>query len=159
MIFLGLDPGTTRIGYGAVRASGSRLEYLTADILSVSGGLAERLVCIEQSLDAVIRSLRPDHAAVESLFFTTNKKTAITVAEGRGVLLATLAKRGVPFVEFSPSAVKAAVGGDGNASKAAVAKMVWFWLKMERPAAPYLDDATDALALAIAGALHYTAPS
>ncbi len=159
MIFFGLDPGTTRVGYGVVRRSGARLEYLAADILNISESLAlpERLVQIERALDSALGEFRPDLAAVETLFFTKNKKTAIEVAEGRGIIIMTLAKRGVPFVEFSPSAVKAAVSGDGKASKEALAKMVWLTLQMERPSSKLVDDATDALALAIAGSLHYTA--
>ncbi len=158
MTFLGLDPGTTRIGYGVVSREGTPFRYHAGGILGVSGSLHERLSQIAPPLKKLIHQFRPDVAVVETLIFAKNKKTAMQVAEGRGVLIATLVGCGLPLIELAPSSVKAAVAGSGNASKQAVAKMVWYTLQMPPPEEPFVDDATDALALAIAGALHYTHP-
>ena len=158
MIFLGLDPGTIRIGYGVVAREGASFRYRAGGILDVSGNLHERLSQIEPSLKKLVRQFRPDMAIIETLIFAKNKKTAMQVAEGRGALIATLVRCGLPLIELAPSSVKAAVAGSGNASKQAVAKMVWYTLQMPPPEESLVDDATDALALAIAGALHHTHP-
>lgn len=152
MKVLGIDPGSARMGYGVVRAEGSRMTYETMGVVEIPPQSApRRLAVLARELDAIIAAAKPDRIGIERLFFTKNKTTGIAVAEARGVILVTAGGTGVPIVELSPNEIKRAVTGDGNASKTAVAKMVrWILGIKDGPAA--LDDATDALAIAIAAA-------
>ncbi|MDP2704579.1 MAG: crossover junction endodeoxyribonuclease RuvC [bacterium] len=149
MVILGIDPGTTRIGYGLVEQRGSRFSHIASGLFLVPRGtLSERLVALEKGLDALLQKYRPQTAGVEKVFLHTNQKTAIEVAEARGVILLVLARRGVPLIELSPPEIKLAVGGDGRATKAGVARMVSHFLG--ESVSGKLDDVTDALAVAIA---------
>lgn len=147
MIVLGIDPGTHRIGYGAIRKEGGVLSLLEAGLLPLDKTLP-RLSAIERALETCIFRLQPDRAGMERLFFTKNQKTAISVAQARGVLVNTLQKAGIPLQEFSPSEIKLAVAGTGTADKRAVAQMAFRFLSMKPSHLP--DDVTDALAIAIA---------
>ena len=150
-VFLGVDPGTKRVGYGAVEKIPGGLRLVAAGILPVTGKTdAELLTSIDWELTKLIGELRPGSAAVERLYFSKNQKTALRVAEGRGVILLSLQNAGVPFHELGPNEVKLAVTGDGGANKGAVLKMVRYILK--EPALMLIDDASDALALAICAA-------
>lgn len=149
MIILGLDPGTNRIGYGLIRKTGTKLELLsfgTLEIKEKSPG--ERLVWLADSLQKIIKAYEPQTAAVESLFFFKNKKTALPVAEARGVILLTLQKNKLSFLEFSPREVKSLVTGWGGSDKKSVQKIVALTLGFKSLGGH--DDASDALAIAIA---------
>ncbi len=149
MVILGIDPGTTRIGYGVIEQKGARFIHIASGLFPVSRGtLSERLVILEKNLDILLRKHRPQTAGVEKVFLHTNQKTAIEVAEARGVILLVLRKHGVPLIELSPPEIKLAVGGDGRATKAGVARMVSHFLG--ESLSGKLDDVTDALAVAIA---------
>lgn len=146
MIILGIDPGTHRIGYGAIRKDGSVLSFLEAGLLPLAEHLP-RLSAIELGLEELLARLQPDRVGMERLFFTRNQKTAIAVAQARGVLVNTLQKKSIPLFEFSPSEIKLAVAGSGTADKRAVAHMTFRFLSKEPE--QLQDDATDALAAAI----------
>ncbi len=151
MIILGIDPGTVRVGFGVVASEKGALTCIARGILPlppVKG--AARLRGIERELELLLSRYRPDHVGIERLFFAKNKKTALSVAEARGVLVNTVMKRGIPLVELTPNEVKMAVTGSGTASKQGVAKMVSLLLRV--PVSSLLDDATDALAIAIGAA-------
>lgn len=152
MIVLGIDPGTTRIGYGVIRVSGNTLTHIKSGILKIKEHAtnAERLYNIGVALEKLIIETNPARVGVERLFFSKNKKTALAVAEARGVIVETIIKNRVALYEFTPNEVKLAVTGSGAASKNAVAKMVSLMLhiKIEK----LLDDETDALAIAITSA-------
>ena len=109
--------------------------------------LARRLVQIEQDMEALIAQLKPDAIAVEELFFSNNITTGIAVAHGRGIILCTAEKSGVPLYEYTPMQVKQAVVGYGSADKHQVMEMTRRILKMEKVARP--DDAADAIAIAL----------
>lgn len=149
MVTVGIDPGTTRIGYGVVVGSGGSLRCRGAGLLAVPAGAsgAEKLAALGANLEKLLRAVRPDRIGVEKLFFTKNRKTALAVAEARGVILATSTRLGIPSIELTPREVKVAVTGNGNATKEAVAKMVHLILSLSPKRLP--DDATDALAIAI----------
>ncbi len=150
-IVLGIDPGTTRIGYGLIRVSGMDLSHIESGLLPVldtERRPAARLWNIEQEFRKLVQRARPDIVGIEKLFFTKNKKTAMRVAEARGVILKTAAELGLRIEEVSPSAVKISVTGNGRANKEAVAKMTNLMLKL--PPRKVVDDVTDALAIAIA---------
>jgi crossover junction endodeoxyribonuclease RuvC len=148
---LGIDPGTTRIGYGLIEKTGMTLQYIESGLLPVSPigrDDAERLVDLQDRLARLIKRLRPDIIGVEKLFFTKNKKTAMRVSEARGVILKTAAESGAQIIEVSPAEAKIAVTGNGRAEKKAVAKMTDLILKI--PPRKVVDDVTDALAIAVA---------
>jgi len=109
--------------------------------------LADRLLQISEDMDALIRQFQPDEMAVEELFFTKNITTGIAVAHGRGVILLSAQRLGLPIFEYTPMQVKQAVAGYGGAQKLQVMKMTQRLLKMKRLPRP--DDAADALAIAI----------
>jgi len=109
--------------------------------------LATRLVQIEDDMRALIRQLQPDEIAIEELFFSKNITTGIAVAHGRGVVLCTAERLGIPIFEYTPMQVKQAVVGYGLAEKRQVMDMTRRLLKLK--AVPKPDDAADALAIAI----------
>lgn len=154
MIVLGLDPGFGRMGFGAVSSVRGKTCVLDYGIVSTSAksSFGERLVQLADDLDELLDGIKPDRVAVEKLFFTTNAKTAMQVAEARGVILLAIARRKISVVEYTPSQVKSAVCGNGRADKKAIQKMVRVLLDLAE--APKIDDAADALALALVGITH-----
>jgi crossover junction endodeoxyribonuclease RuvC len=151
MTFLGIDPGTRRIGYGIVRIQGDAVnkpEFGAAGILKIkSVDDANALVETKREVDALIKKYKPDAVAVEKLYFATNQKTAIAVAQARGVILLAACALGIPIREYTPNEVKLGVTGYGFADKKAVLKMVR--LILGKNDLRVIDDASDALALAI----------
>ncbi|MEK7520452.1 MAG: crossover junction endodeoxyribonuclease RuvC [Patescibacteria group bacterium] len=154
MIILGVDPGETLIGIGVVRKTGSgALSLVAAEtiIIDARGKTpAEKLHAVEKQFENVLKRFVPAVAAVERLFFFKNAKTAFAVAQARGVMLASLARRDIPIFEFTPPQVKQAVAGYGRADKKQVQKMVRLILKLPHPITQ--DDAADAVAVAICAA-------
>lgn len=150
---LGVDPGTRRIGYGLVRRDGNGLTFVAAGILKIKS--ADDISALEETkkeTDALIKKYRPDVVGVERLFFAKNQKTAIAVAQARGVILLSAREQKIPIKEYAPNEVKLGVTGYGFADKAAVLKMVRLTLKKHDLAV--IDDASDALALAIMAVGH-----
>ena len=147
-VVLGIDPGTTRMGFGVVQ-TGADLSLVDYGIVSTSPQLDVplRLKDIHEKLAALIEQYRPVAIGVEDLFVTKNQKTAIDVAAARGVALLASAQSGTPTFSFTPPQVKQAVAGWGQADKAQVQHMVKLLLKLSE--IPHPDDAADALAVAI----------
>ena len=151
MFVLGIDPGLTRCGFGMVRRAGAG-QVMTAEaagVLETEPGTAlpERLGALQRELEALFDDLRPDVVAVERVFFQTNARTAMSVAQASGLALALAARRNLAVVELTANEVKLALTGYGAASKAQVQAMVAELLGLaEVPSPP---DAADALALAI----------
>lgn len=156
MISLGIDPGTATVGYGVVeeRDDGS-LEAIAYGVITTlpSQAMPDRLNVIYDGITALVEQYHPDRAAVEELFFAKNVTTAITVAQGRGVILLALAKTGLPISEYKPNNVKQSIAGYGAAPKPQMQEMVRMLLELEKIPKP--DDAADALAIAITD-LHST---
>lgn len=151
MLSLGIDPGTAIVGYGLVREhNDSSLEAVHYGVIKTPPELPmwDRLKLIYDGIQDLINHYQPDRAAVEQLFFGRNITTAITVAQGRGVILLALATAGLPIAEYKPAEVKQSVSGYGNAQKAQVQEMVRVLLGLETIPKP--DDAADGLAIAIA---------
>jgi crossover junction endodeoxyribonuclease RuvC len=150
MICLGIDPGTATIGYGLVQEhrDGS-LQAISYGVITTSAGLpmSERLRIIFESVTQLVEEHRPDQAAVEELFFAKNVTTAITVAQGRGVILLALTMAGLPVNEYKPNYIKQSISGYGGAKKPQMQEMVRLLLGLE--SIPRPDDAADALAIAI----------
>ena len=145
MRILGIDPGIAIVGESN-RGSVRMLQY---GAVTTEAGLplATRLVQIENDMTALIAQLKPDEIAIEELFFSKNITTGIAVAHGRGVILCTAERLGVPIFEYTPMQVKQAVAGYGLADKKQVMDMTKRLLKLK--AVPKPDDAADALAIAI----------
>ena len=101
-------------------------------------------------MSRLIDQYNPKYAAVERLYFSTNKKTALSVAEARGVIILTLTQKRVPIVEFTPNQVKSLITGWGRSDKKGIARAVDITLSLPKRS-NILDDATDALALALCG--------
>lgn len=148
---LGLDPGYGHLGYALVESRGSQWSLLDVGVVETSKALAfeRRLLALHAEVLGLCRRWGPSECALETLYFSKNAKTAMQVAEARGVLRLSLAQAGVPVFEVAPNAVKSAVAGDGAATKAQVGRMVVRLLGLK--ALPKPDDAADAAAIAIAG--------
>ncbi|MCT0225092.1 crossover junction endodeoxyribonuclease RuvC [Synechococcus sp. CBW1002] len=150
MRILGIDPGLARVGYGVIDTSGGLQRMLDCGIIRTDPGRSEgdRMVEIARDLRLLIRTWRPQLAAVEKFFFYRSS-TTISVVQARGVLMMTLARFKVPVVEFPPMQIKLALAGSGHAEKQEVLEAVMRELQLEIPPRP--DDAADALAVALTG--------
>jgi crossover junction endodeoxyribonuclease RuvC len=146
---LGIDPGLTRCGYGAVAREGTGLRAVAAGVLTTpaSSSLPERLAELQAGLRSLLAELRPDAVAVERVFFQSNVRTAMSVGQASGVALAEACAAGCAVAEYTPSQVKAAVTGNGSAGKEQVQRMLQSILGLATRPAPA--DAADALALAV----------
>ena len=149
MRILGIDPGIAIVGFGLIESDrgGQRMLQYGAITTPKELPLAERLVQIGDDMEQLIAQLRPDAIAVEELFFTNNITTGIAVAHGRGIVLYTAQKSGVPLYEYTPMQVKMAVTGYGKAEKRQVMDMTKRLLNLK--AVPKPDDAADALSIAL----------
>lgn len=151
MIILGIDPGTTRIGFGVIKIVDNTFEALDYGIIDNSG--KDKLSDYKDTFKAVknlIQKYNPNVASIERLFFFKNQKTVMSVSEMRGVIMLALAEHNIPVNEPTPLQVKQAISGYGGSGKAQVQRMVRLILKIEKEIKP--DDAADALAIAICGA-------
>jgi crossover junction endodeoxyribonuclease RuvC len=149
MFVLGIDPGVSRCGYGAVVASGPGLRAVAAGVITTppDDPLPNRLASLQGELRSLIAELRPDAVVVERVFFQTNVRTAMSVGQASGLALAAAAESGCEVAQYTANEVKMAVAGYGSATKAQVQQMVQAQLGLaEAPSPP---DVADALALAI----------
>jgi crossover junction endodeoxyribonuclease RuvC len=150
MRVLGIDPGLTRCGMGVVEGDvGRPLRLVDVNVVRTSSHLSvpERLVTIEQGVDAWLEEHRPDAVAVERVFARSDVSTVMGTAQASGIAMVCAARRGLPIALHTPSEVKAAVSGNGRADKSQVGLMVTRILRLD--AMPKPADAADALALAI----------
>lgn len=150
MIILGIDPGFARMGWGVINKTGAKFSLIDYGCLETSAeaGLSGRLETIFDGLSKILKKFKPDLAGIETLFFNSNAKTAISVGEARGVILLALKKNDVRSIDLTPLQVKQAVVGYGRAEKTQVQKMVKALLNLKEVPRP--DDAADALAVALA---------
>ncbi len=148
MRVLGIDPGYAIVGYGVVEATGDKLAALTFGAITTEAHtrFEDRLLEVYGDLQALLRQYAPDAMAVETLFFNSNQKTAVAVAEARGVLLLAARQAAVPVYEYSPLQVKSSICGYGKATKRQVQEMTRRLLGLA--AVPKPDDAADAVAIA-----------
>lgn len=147
---LGVDPGLTRCGLGAITASGGRQVRIVDVGVATSSpdtALELRLLHISAVIEEWIDRLQPDAVAVERVFAQSNVSTVTGTAQVAGLAMVAAARRGIPVMLHTPSEVKAAITGNGRADKEQVTTMVTRILGLDR--APRPADAADALALAI----------
>lgn len=158
MKILGIDPGYDRLGVAVVEKNGQKYEYLFSDCIVTDRGLpfSKRLLQIYESLGEIIKEHRPEKVGIEDLFFTNNQKTAIKVAQARGVCLALCEAMGLDVTELAPLQIKGAMTGYGKASKDQIHFMVHKIVKIPEMTATdkvdkkkILDDEIDAIAIAI----------
>ena len=148
-IVLGIDPGTSVAGYGAVVLRPEGPVLLAAGTMRAKRGDAapRRLGTMLDKIEDILDRLKPNVVVVESAFAGENVQSAIRVGEGRGLALACAARRGAEVIEVAPASAKRAITGNGRADKEQVAQMVANELGLAEPPRPH--DATDALALAL----------
>lgn len=148
-VVLGIDPGLSRCGYGAVRRRGAQAEAVACGVIRTppTDPLPLRLAALQDELQALFDELAPSALAVERVLFQVNTRTAMSVGQASGLALAIAAHAGISVTHYSPNEVKLAVAGSGNADKAQVQTMVARLLRI--PEVPGPPDAADALALAI----------
>lgn len=149
MVVLGIDPGYAIVGYGVINFVNNSYRPLGfgAVITEANIPFNQRLCTIYDRITDIINKCKPDAMAVEKLYFQNNQKTAINVAQARGVVLLAAEKCGVEVFEYTPLQVKTAVTGYGHAKKPQVMEMTRRLLKLSEVPKP--DDTADALAIAI----------
>ncbi len=149
MIILGIDPGIAMVGYSVIQCTGNNFKALEYGLISTSSKmlLPERLKKVYEELTDVIEEYEPDDLAIEELFFNKNVKTAIMVAQARGVEVLAAVNKGLSVYEYTPLQIKQAVTGYGRADKNQVQEMVKMLLNLKEKPKP--DDVADALAVAI----------
>jgi len=145
---VGIDPGTARLGYGIIDADDgyTPIDFGTIETSS-KHAMPYRLLELHEALTRLITIHSPQAMAIEQLFFSRNVTTAIAVGQARGVALLAAARAGIPVTEYTPSEVKQAISGYGNADKQQVQFMVQLLLELDAP--PQHDDTADALAVAL----------
>ncbi|MBQ2758724.1 MAG: crossover junction endodeoxyribonuclease RuvC [Clostridia bacterium] len=149
MIILGIDPGYAIVGYGIIRYEKNKFTVLDFGAITTPAKVdfSDRIMSIYADLEYLFQKYKPDAMAIEKLFFNTNKKTAVDVAQARGVILLAARKNGAQCFEYTPLQVKQSVVGYGRAEKKQVQEMTRQLLGLS--AVPKPDDTADALAMAI----------
>lgn len=157
MRIIGVDPGYAIVGVGVVEYRNTRFTTLDYGAITTPAGMdfPKRLEVIYEDFSNIVTMYKPDAIAVEKLFFTTNQKTAIDVAQARGIILLIASQQNIPCYEYTPLQVKQSVVGYGKAIKKQVMDMTTRLLNLKEVPKP--DDVADALAIAICHA--HTAPS
>jgi crossover junction endodeoxyribonuclease RuvC len=145
----GIDPGSTRTGYGCVDTDGRRHRLVLCGAIRAGdgAGFPQRLAAIYAGLSALIRDCQPHCVAVENLFHATNVRSALKLGHARGVAMLAAVEAGLPVAEYTPAEVKRAIVGYGRAEKPQIQQMVKLLLGLDRIPEPH--DAADALAVAI----------
>ena len=149
MRVLGIDPGFAITGYSIIDYVGNKFKLIESGAILTEAhtSFPLRLEKIYTELDNIIDTYKPDAMSIEELFFNNNAKTAINVAQARGVILITARIRKLDIFEYTPLQIKQAVTGYGRADKMQVQRMVKMILNEEK--LPKLDDITDSMAIGI----------
>ena len=154
MKILGIDPGFERLGIAIIEKNKSKDLVLFSECFKTSATLdfSERLALIGEETKKIIKKYKPDVLSIETLFFTTNQKTVIHVAEARGVVIYECAKANMKIFEASPPQIKIATTGYGKANKEQVMKMVKILVDIDNTKKS--DDELDAIAAALTASAH-----
>lgn len=149
MKILGIDPGFAIVGYGAINFTANKFKPLCYGAIQTKSNLSfyDRLTKIYSDMNNLLLAVKPDAVAIEKIYFQKNHKTAIDVAQARGVILLSVQNFNIPIFEYTPLQVKTVVTGYGKAKKVQVMEMTKRLLCLSKM--PRLDDTTDALAIAI----------
>ena len=149
-IIIGIDPGTKRIGFGVIRASGKQFVFLDAGLLKPK---KEKFMTPAKELSVLIKKYRPKILAIEKVYFSKNVRSAISVSEIKGALTLEAENQGLEIIEISPTEAKSILTGYGQADKTSVRKMVFKILGVQKDLKS--KDAVDALAIAVAGEIKF----
>lgn len=154
MRILGIDPGYERLGVAVVEKINNKEVVLHSECFKTSASLSfnERLLLLGDKIESICEEYKPDTLSIETLFFTTNQKTAMHVAEARGVILYIASKKNMRIFEATPLQIKIATTGYGKADKKEVMKMVKMLVKIDKDKTS--DDELDAIAIALTGFAH-----
>lgn len=157
-IILGIDPGTTVMGYGAIKVEGKSMELLTIGVLKLSklDDHYEKLSKIFDRTLSLIDEYGVQHLAIESPFFGKNVQSMLKLGRAQGAAISAALHRKIPITEYAPLRIKQAITGLGNASKEQVAYMLLQMFRLE--AIPEYLDATDGLAAAVCHAFQKQYP-
>jgi len=149
MRIIGIDPGYERLGIAVVEKENGKESLIHSECFQTDTKLSfhERLQLLGEQLENVIKKHKPEHLALENIFFNTNQKTAMDVAAVRGVILYVARSNGLETFEYSPPQIKSAVGGSGRADKKEVAAMLHHLIDINKKIS--LDDEYDAIAVAL----------
>lgn len=155
MRIIGIDPGYAIVGYGVIDYIGNKFKIVEYGAITTESNqnMNERFKAVHDDLNTIIERTNPEFLAIEELFFNSNQKTAINVAQARGVLLLSALNHGISIHEYTPLQVKQAVVGYGRAEKKQVQLLVKSILGLEKMPKP--DDTADALAIAVCHAHSY----
>lgn len=153
-IILGIDPGTTVMGYGLLLVRGNEYKVLQFGVIHLKKYISHELKLkkIFERVTGIIEEFLPDTMALEAPFYGVNVQSMLKLGRAQGVAMAAALAREIPITEYSPKKVKQSVTGNGNASKEQVAAMLQTLLKIEE--LPKFLDATDALAVALCHHFH-----
>ena len=146
---LGVDPGLTRCGYCVLQVSAQQSQAVALGVFrtDTAAAVPVRLAELWGDIRQLLNEFSPTAVAIERVLFQTNVRTAMSVAQASGIVMAEAASRGIEVVEYSPNQVKDAVAGYGGADKEQVQQMVQVLLKLDQPPRPA--DAADAAAVAL----------
>ena len=149
MVIFGIDPGYAIVGCGVVRYERGNFSLIGYGAVTTDKDMPfnKRLKKIYDDLTELLLRFKPDAVSMERLYFNTNQKTAIDVAQARGVAVLAVENAGIPLYEYTPLLVKQSIVGYGRAEKIQVQNMTKMFLKLDKIPKP--DDAADALALAV----------
>ncbi len=144
---LGIDPGSRFTGFGIIELNAGRSRWVNSGCIRVAGAtLAEKLCLIAEGINSLLDEYQPDEMAIEKVFVSHNVDSALKLGQARGAAISTVALRQIPVSEYSPTQIKKAVVGKGNAAKTQVQHMVVSLLGLSD--SPQ-EDAADALAIAL----------
>ncbi|MDC3253124.1 crossover junction endodeoxyribonuclease RuvC [Crocinitomicaceae bacterium] len=148
-IILGIDPGTTVMGYGIIHVTGKQVKMLNFGIIKLQKlpTHPDKLKRIFERLDGLIKEYKPDEMAIEAPFFGKNVQSMLKLGRAQGVAIAASLSHNIPFEEYSPRRIKQSITGSGAASKEQVAAMLQKILNFDE--IPKYLDATDGLAVAL----------
>lgn len=146
---MGIDPGYAIVGYGVLDFYKGKFSVVEFGAITTAAGTPfnSRLKIIYDDMSEIIKTFKPDEMGIEKLFFNTNEKTAIDVAQARGVTLLPAIQAGIPIFEYTPLQVKSSIVGYGRAEKKQVQEMTRTMLGLKEIIKP--DDTADAVAIAI----------
>jgi crossover junction endodeoxyribonuclease RuvC len=149
-VILGVDPGTTILGYSILQIKNSKPEVHQYGVIKLSkySNYQLKLKAIQERMSQIIESYSPDELAIEAPFYGKNAQSMLKLGRAQGVVIGCALRFGLPFTEYAPKKIKQAVTGNGNASKEQIAKMLEKILNIDHEKGIELD-ATDALGVAL----------
>lgn len=150
MIILGIDPGTQKIGYAVLEAKNKNYILKSSGLLKIKNKDKKFLKEIKNQIDKLILKWKPKILSIEKIYFSRNQKTAMVVAEARGVILLSALEKNIKIKEYAPNEIKTIITGYGLADKNSMTKMIKLLLKLNNNKIE--DDVVDAIALALGAA-------